>query len=152
MVGKDNPDCGGKVGNGEIGGGAELLVITMIDQNGAATGGTAAVDIAPAVADHPAAAKIESVNGGGGQEHPRLRLATVAGLAEFFAAMIADLDVTEGRNQFAQTAMHRFHHLLFLNAASDIWLIGGHEEFETCRLEELAALRDSRKQREILHA
>lgn len=50
MVGKDNPDRGGKVGDGEIGWRAQLLVITMIYKDGAAAGGVTTVNITPAVA------------------------------------------------------------------------------------------------------
>jgi len=114
-----------------VGCGAKFLGVSEVDEDGAEAGALTAVDVAPAVADHPRAGEIESESLGGVGDHPGLGLAAVViRVGATLAGRVADLDVLEGRDQFAQASVHRFDDGLGLITATDVGLIGGDDEDE----------------------
>ena len=68
VLGKDNSSGGGKRLHTEIRRGLQFLRVAEVDEHGPHAGAFAAVDVAPAIADHPRAGEVEP-EGGGGIEH-----------------------------------------------------------------------------------
>jgi len=98
MVSKNNSDRSGEVFDDEIGLCPELFVITIIEENGAAAGGVATVNVPPAIADHPATREIQAKAGCGGVQHGRFGFPALAGLAMVCAAVITNLDQVDLRH------------------------------------------------------
>src|SRR5436190_365356 len=67
----------GQIGGTAIRRTAVSAAVRLIQQDRAAAGGPSRGNIAPAIADQEAALQVESPTPRGGQEHPRLWLATV---------------------------------------------------------------------------
>ena len=65
---KYNVHGAGKVADREIRRRAQLLRVAAIDEHGAAAGVFTAIDVAPAVADHPGAGEIEAEFAGRAQQ------------------------------------------------------------------------------------
>src|SRR5581483_11982943 len=92
-MGKNNPGRFAKVFHDEIGLRLQLLGITKIDEYRAHAGAFAAIDVAPAITDHPRAGKVETEGCGGIEQHARLWLAATRWFA--LAGIIADFDAID---------------------------------------------------------
>lgn len=152
MVGKDNPDCGGKVGDNEIGRRTKRLVIAMINKNGTAAGCVTAVNIAPAVSQHPAACEIQAEVGCGGVQHGRFGLTAVARLAVVGASVIAHFHQVNLRHQGEEPGMHGFDCGLCLRAAPHVGLVGCYDQMEAGALQLGATGCHSREQNKFFQA
>ena len=109
--------------------GAEGFVVAEIDENGADAGALAAVDVAPAVADHPGAGKVETEEHSGVGEHTGSGFAAVVfGVIDALAGGVAGFDVSDRRDELAEAGVHRFDDGLRLRAATDVGLVGDDDE------------------------
>ena len=70
--------------------------MAKINEDGAATGGVTAVDIAPAIAHHPTAGEIKPESPGGIEEHSWGRFAPRVG-RRCATGVVADLNVINAR-------------------------------------------------------
>jgi hypothetical protein len=149
-VAKDYSDGGRKVWYYETRPGAELFIVAKINEDGAATCGVTAVNIAPAVAHHPTASEIESESSGGIEQHSRRGFAPQAGRRSA-TRVVADLNVVNSRYEPAQMCMHSLDHGLRLGATSDIGLVGGDDQHEAGRFQAFTAFRNTVEQCEFLY-
>jgi hypothetical protein len=88
---------------------AKGLFVLIVDKDSAAPGGVAAVDIAPAIADHPASGEVDFEFAGGAEQHARLGLAAIA--VDVAPGVVAGLDAVE-EQVLAEVGVHGFDHLL----------------------------------------
>ena len=120
---------------------AQFFGISLVNPNGGAASGMAAVNVAPAISNHETARKIDVQVSGRTQEHAGTRFAKFGGWF-FVTGIIAHLDSIDG--EFAtHMGMDHFHHFLFQYAAADIGLIRGDNQAKTGLLEEIAGFEDS---------
>src|SRR5579883_151493 len=103
------------------------LPITEIEKYSTASGLRAGVNVAPAVADHEAGGEIDIEIARRGLEHPRFRLAALAGIG---AVMIADVDRVE-RHGSSQDGMNLFEGFAALSPAGEIGLVGDDNQQES---------------------
>ena len=89
----------------------QFLRIAAINENRPATGGVAAIHVAPAVADHPALRQINAQFARGAQQHAGLRLAAIA-IRQPFAGMITNLHAVN-RQPAAHFGVNLFDRFLF---------------------------------------
>lgn len=119
--------------------GAQGFGVGVVDEHGLAAGGVAAVDIAPAIADHVAGGEFDPAFRGGAEEHAGGGLAEFRGLV---AGVPGDFDAVEG--QFAEEeSVHGFHGFTGLSAAADIGLVGGDNEKKAVFAQEAAGFGDA---------
>src|SRR6185312_13753990 len=109
-----------------IGGGiGPSLVVAAVDEDGAAAGASAGLDVAPAVADHVAGRQVDRVGLGRLEQEAGVGLAPQA----VVAVLVADQDGGD-RHLGQEPVVHRLHHLAALGAAGDVGLIRGADEQE----------------------
>jgi hypothetical protein len=109
VVLQNNGDRFAKCGDGKLRVFAQPLAVPVIDENGAATGGVRAIDVAPAVADEEAAFQIDVVSSSSPQQHPGLWFSAVARFAVAAAGVETNLDSVERGEIRAQPGVYRFH-------------------------------------------
>jgi hypothetical protein len=130
----------------------QRLAIAAVDQDGAAPRGPSAIDVAPPVADHVTAAKINPQRGGSGEKHSRRRLSAAARFAMLTTGMETNLDPIEHRQGRQEFRVYLFDLRARLRSAADIRLIRDHDEKKTCSLQPSTSFRDVVIQLEIRHA
>ena len=106
----------------------KLLRITPINENRVAAGSVAAVNVTPAVADHPALGKGNAQFACGAQQHARLRLPAIA-VRLVFAGVITDLHPVN-RKPPAHFGVNRLDGFLLERAAAHVGLVRHHHEQE----------------------
>ena len=126
----------------------QRLIVGIVDENRPAAGGVARVDVAPAIADHPALRQIDVQFFGGAEQHSRLWFAAIA-VGSTLAGMIADLDSIQS-DPLTQVFMERFHGGLGQSTAADVWLVRGDDEKETGLLQPGARFDDAWENLEFL--
>ena len=131
-----------KSGDGEFRLLAQRLAITVIDENGAATGGVRAIDVAPAVTDHPARGKIDVESRRGALKHARLGLAALTRLAMLCTRVKTNFKTIEDWDQFRQPLINGLNKLACLFSPPDVGLVGDDDEEESSLLELIAARDD----------
>lgn len=125
--------------------GAEGFGVTVVDENGLAAGGVAAIDVAPAIADHEAGSEVDVAFGGGAEEHAGRGLAEVGGGV---AGVPGDFDAVE-RKFAEQESVHGFDGFAGLGAAADVGLIGGDDEEKAVLAQQAAGFGDAGEDDEI---
>ena len=133
----------------KVGSGAQFFIIAVIDEDRPAAGFHAAINVAPAVADHPALREIDAEFVCGVKQHARRRFAKIA--RDALPGIVADLDAIDWQRR-AHFPVHRLDDLARLCAASDIGLVRGDDEEEACCLQLRARVRDAGQEFKILHA
>jgi hypothetical protein len=123
---------------------AQILRVSEIDEHRADSGPAPAIDVAPSVAHHPGSGKVYSHDGGGIEQHARLRLAPSGRLAS--AGIVANLDPVDLGNQLKETLMHGLDHILGLIAPADVGLVGCDDQKESGILQAPAGFRHARKE------
>ncbi len=127
--GEDGVGGFGKSAHREIRRSAEGFVVAEIDKNCADAGALAAVNVTPAVADHPRPAEIEIEEQGGVGQHARGGFATVVlRVVEALPGGVAHLDVRQGRDEPTEFGVHRIDDGGGLGAAADVGLVGSDDE------------------------
>lgn len=150
-MGKDNPDGFAKALHGIVGCHSQNLAIAPIDKNRAATGGVTAVDVPPAIANHPTAPEIQVEQGGSLEHHRGFGFAAFAGLTVICAAVVADLDKFDLGDLFAQAGVNAFDHHPFLRAAADVRLVCDDHERKTGGTELCTAGGDPVEEGKLVH-
>jgi hypothetical protein len=120
----------------------QRLAMAAVDQDGGAPRGSGAIDIAPAVANHVTAVKIDPQYGGGGEKHSRRRFSTGARFAMLATSMETNLDPIEhgqGRQEFR---VYLLDLRARLRSAAHIRLIRHHDEKKSGGFQPCASLRD----------
>lgn len=136
--------------DGVSGRGAEGFVVAEIDKNGADAGALTAVDVTPAVADHPGPAEIEIEEQGGIGQHARGGFAAVVlRVVETLPGGVAHLDVRQGRDETTEFGVHRIDDGGGLSAAAYVGLVGGDDENVAGGGEGGAGFRDTREELEL---
>ena len=97
-----------------------------VDEDGARSGAVAAVDVTPAITDHPGPAQVEPQCRRGIQQHPGLRFTAERRFA--LPGITTDFDARDLGDQSLQFGMDGFNHNLALRAAAHIRLVGGHDQ------------------------
>jgi hypothetical protein len=117
------------------------LAIATVDKEGAAPRGSRAINVAPAVADHVTAVKVDPQRGGSGKKHSRHRFSAEARFAMLATGMETNFDPIEhgqGRQEFR---MHLVDLRVCLRPAADIRLIRDHDEKKSRSLQPRASSR-----------
>jgi len=105
---------------------SNVFRVTAINENRPATGGMAAIHVAPAVTNHPALCEINAEFACGAQQHARLRFATIT-IRCTFTGMIANFH-TVNRKPATHFHMNHFDDFPFEHAPAHIRLIRRHDE------------------------
>jgi hypothetical protein len=109
----------------------QRLAVAAVDQNGPAPRGPGAIDIAPAVADHVTAAKIDSQRGGSSEKHSRRWLSAAARFAVLATRMETNFDAIEHWQEGQEFRVDLVDSRARLRSAADIRLIRDHDEKKT---------------------
>ena len=153
VLGKDNSGGGGKRLHAEIRRGLQFLGVAEVDEYGPHAGAFAAIDVAPAIADHPGAGEVEAEVARRVEQHAGLGLAaTVVGMRDALARGIASLDACDLGDEFPQSGVHGLDDGLRLGAAADVGLVGRDHQHVACRVQGTAGGGHVFEQAKILQA
>lgn len=119
---------------------SKRLIVTLVNKDGLATGGFAAINIAPSIADDERSGEVDLKKARCPQHHSGCWFAKLGRLA--LAWFIADLHMVDW--QFgAHFPMDGLDHGLILRSPTDIRLVRDDDEQEAALLEQPAGLRDA---------
>lgn len=142
MIGKDGFDGFRKCLHGEVWLRLEGLIVAEVDKDGAATRRVSAIDVAPAVTNHPTTRQIDAKLTGRIEQHARKRLASWVG-GRTSASVVASLDMVDGGYELDQVSMEPLHYALLLSASANVRLVGGDNQQEASGLQPGAAILDA---------
>src|SRR4051812_23043844 len=111
----------------------------MIDKDRAATGGVRAIDVLPAIADHPARGELDVEGRRGALKHARLGLAALTRLAMLRTRVKTNFKTIKDWDQFRQPLINGLNKIACLFSPPDVGLVGDDDKAESSLLEPLAA-------------
>ena len=117
----------------------------MIDEDRAAAGGTRAIHVLPAIADHPARGKLDVESRRGALKHAWLGLAALTRLAMLCTRVKANFKTIEDWDQIRQPLINGLNNLACLFSPPNVGLVGDNDEAESSLLEPLAARHGIRR-------
>jgi hypothetical protein len=102
------------------------LVVTVIDENGAAASSMRAVNIPPTIANKKTALQVDVMGGSSTLQHAGLWFSAIAWIAMTDPAVKTDFDPIETRQGHSQQRMHGLDQFAALRSAPYVRLIGNH--------------------------
>src|ERR1019366_4505046 len=150
-LGKDNSRGLGEALDDEFGLGVQLLHVAEVNEHRAHSGALAAVDVAPAVPNHPGTRQVEAEVTCSIEQHAGLRLAPRVGLGFIAPGRVADLDPLDLGHELTQPVVHRLDDGLRLGAPAHIGLIGGDDQGVSGVVQLTARGRHAGEEAEFVH-
>lgn len=146
-MGKNNSGRLDKTGNDEVRPLVEFLGITKINEHGPQSGPSAAIDVAPAISDHPRSCEVEIESGRRVEYHSWFWFASSGRFAA--AGIVTDFDAVDRGDELAQAQVHGFDDALLLRTTTDIRLVGDNNEGITRSLQRVAIFTNALEESKI---